>query len=43
MKSIYINASQEIIKTQINHYMKYEKKFIIFSDDINQLNNVLNI
>jgi len=43
MKSIYIKASEEIIKTQINYYMKYEKNFLIFNDNINQLKNIFNI
>ena len=43
MKNIHIKASEEIIQSLINYYMKYEKHFLIFNDNINKLKNILNI
>lgn len=42
-KNIYLNASEEIIKSLINYYIKNEKNFLIINDNINKLNNILNI
>lgn len=43
IKSIYINTSEEIIKSQIIYYLKYERSFLIINDNINKIKNVLNI
>lgn len=42
-KSIYINASEEIIKSQIKYYINYEKKFLFINDNINKLKNIFNV
>ena len=41
MKSIYINANEEIIKTQNNYYMKYKKTILNFNNNISQLRKFL--
>ena len=43
VKKIFVKGSEEIIQTQINYYMKYEKNFLNIFDNINKLNNVFNI
>ena len=42
-KNVYINSSEDIIKTQIQFYMKCEKNFLLFKDIINKLKNFFNI
>ena len=42
-KNIYIETSEDIIKTQIEFNMKCEKQFLIFKDDINKIKNFFNI
>ena len=42
-KNVYVNSSEDIIKSQIQFYMKSEKKFLLFKDVINKLKNFLNI
>ena len=42
-KNVYINSSEDIIKSQIQFYMKCEKQFLLFKDVINKLKNFFNI
>ena len=42
-KNVYVNSSEDIIKSQIQFYMKCEKKFLLFKDVINKLKNFFNI
>ena len=45
-KNVYIlynNSSEDIIKSQIQFYMKCEKNFLLFKDVINKLKNFFNI
>jgi len=42
-KNVYINSSEDIIKTQIQFYIKCEKNFLLFKDIINKLKNFFNI
>ena len=42
-KNLYVKSSDNIIKSQIEFYMKYEKNFVIFKDDINIIKNIFNL
>ena len=42
-KNVYINSSEDIIKSQIQFYMKCEKNFLLFKDVINKFKNFFNI
>ena len=42
-KNVYISTSEEIIKTQIKNYIKYEKCFVLYKDYINNIKNIFNI
>ena len=41
-KNVYIKTSDDIIKSQIGFYMKCEKIFVVFKDDINLIKNTFN-
>jgi len=38
-KKVYVGSSEEIIESRIRYFLKCEKKFILYNDIINQLNN----
>ena len=42
-KNVYVNKSIEILNIRLNNYLKNEKSFLIFNDNINKLKNILNI
>jgi len=42
-KKVYVETSEEIIKSRIKKLLNQEKNFIIFYDIIFQLNNIINI
>ena len=42
-KNVYVKSSYDIIKSQIEFYMKCEKYFVIFKDDINIIKNIFNL
>ena len=42
-KKVYVETSEEIIKSRIKKLLNQEKNFIIFYDIIFQLNNIVNI
>lgn len=42
-KNIYSNASEDIIKTLINYYIKNEKNFLLIKEHMNKLNFILKI
>ena len=42
-KNVYIKTSEDIIKMRMEYYMKHEKNFLLFNDNINKLKNIFNI
>ena len=42
-KKVYVETSEEIIKSRIKKFLQQEKNFIIFNDIILQLKNIFNI
>ena len=37
------NTSKQILNIRLNNYMKNEKSFLLFNDNINKLNKIFNI
>lgn len=40
---IYVNTSKQILNIRLNNYLKNEKSFLLFNDNINKLNKIFNI
>lgn len=41
--NIYVKTSEGILQIIANNYLKHEKTFLLFNDNINKLKNILNI
>ena len=42
-KKVYVKSSEEIIRARIKKFMKYEKNFLIYNDNILQLKTFFNM